>query len=155
MPLLPRARGSKLAFACVTLSAGVNRTAEAVLPTAAIQLSDGESTYAAPAWFGLQVSEGADATYLPIRVPSGRADGCEDVTVDDAPEGGFVLVVERGNCFFDTKAIAAQEAGAKGLIVMNSVEGIYQVCAGNCCIRGKPYVFFPIVLWCLLRCGLY
>lgn len=116
-------------ISCVTiLGRGVDR-AEAVLPTAALQLSNGESTYAAPAWFGLRIPEDADATYLPIRVPSGRADGCEDVTVDDVPEGGgFVLVVERGNCFFDTKALAAQAAGAAGIIVMNSIEGIYQVC---------------------------
>lgn len=66
--------------------------------------------------------------YLPLKVPSGSKDGCGVVEIDDAPtEGGYVLLVERGNCFFDVKAVAAQEAGAAGLIVMNSLQGIYQV----------------------------
>lgn len=105
----------------------VARTSLAVTPTAGLRLSNGVTAYAAPAWFGLQVPEEDDATYLPLRVPEGDADGCSDVSVEDAPEGGFVLLVERGNCFFDVKALAAQEAGAEGLVVMNSVEGIYQV----------------------------
>ena len=100
---------------------------EAVLPTASLRLTNGGRVYASAAWFGLQIPEEEDATFLPLRVPSGDADGCEGVSVDDAPSGGFVLLVERGNCFFDVKALAAQEAGAKGLVVMNSLEGIYQV----------------------------
>ena len=97
------------------------------MPTASLRLSNGETAYASPAWFGLQIPEEENASYLPLRVPSGDADGCEDVQVEDAPDGGFVLLVERGKCFFDVKALAAQEAGAKGLVVMNSLEGIYQV----------------------------
>lgn len=100
---------------------------EAVLPTGELRLSGGGLAYAAPAWFGLQLPEEAEAEYLPLRVPTGDPDGCSDVTVADAPAEGFVLLVERGNCFFDVKALAAQEAGAKGLVVRNSVEGIYQV----------------------------
>lgn len=112
------------------LAGGWVGPAEAVLPTGELRLSDGGTAYAAPAWFGLQLPEEDGAEYLPLRRPSGDADGCGDVTVADAPAdgGGFVLLVERGNCFFDVKALAAQEAGAKGLVVMNSVEGIYQVC---------------------------
>lgn len=110
-----------LYLAAVTLS-----PVQAVMPTASLRLSDGVTAYASPAWFGLQIPEEKEASYLPLRVPSGDADGCEDVQVDDAPSGGFVLLVERGNCFFDVKALAAQEAGAKGLVVMNSLAGIYQ-----------------------------
>lgn len=102
--------------------------ANAVLPTASVQLSNGESTFAAPAWFGLQPPEKEDATFLPIRVPSTSADGCGSVEIADAPDsGGFVLLAERGGCYFDEKALAAQEAGAQGLVVMNSPKGIYQV----------------------------
>lgn len=112
------------------LLGGVNvNLVEAVLPTGELRLSGGDIAYAAPAWFGLQLPEEGEASYLPLRVPRGSADGCGDVTVDDPPAdgSGFVLLVERGNCFFDVKALAAQEAGAEGLVVMNSIEGIYQV----------------------------
>lgn len=113
------------------LLGGVIDLAEAVLPTGELRLADGVTAYAAPAWFGLQLPEETEAKFLPLRVPKGAADGCDDVTVDDPPAngGGFVLLVERGNCFFDVKALAAQVAGAEGLVVMNSIEGIYQVCS--------------------------
>lgn len=111
-----------------SLQGGVHLV-EAVLPTGELRLSGGDTAYAAPAWFGLQLPEEEEASYLPLRVPLGDADGCGDVTVENPPAdgGGFVLLVERGNCFFDEKALAAQDAGAEGLVVMNSVEGIYQV----------------------------
>lgn len=110
------------------LAFGPTRQVESVLPTAVLRLSDGSSTYAAPAWFGSGLPDQNDASYLPLRVPSGSKDGCGEVQVEDVPaQGEFVLLVERGNCFFDTKALAAQEAGASGLIVMNSLQGIYQV----------------------------
>lgn len=117
--------------------------AEAVLPTGELRLADGSTAYAAPAWFGLQLPEEEEATYLPLRVPSSDADGCGKVTVDDPPAdgGGFVLLVERGNCFFDAKALAAQEAGAEGLVVMNSVEGIYQVRQGLGWTHGAVVLF--------------
>ena len=116
--------------AVVTLILGAYWTCrvDAVIPTASLRLSTGEITYAAPAWFGLQPPEQEEASYLPLRIPTGDFDGCLDVSVDDPPSEGFVLLVERGHCFFDVKALAAQKAGALGLIVMNSVEGIYQVC---------------------------
>lgn len=128
--LCGRARGGSAAALLATLYLAYVEISPvgAVMPTAGIRLSNGEAAYAAPAWFGLQVPEEGDASYFPLRVPSGDADGCEDVSVEDPPEGGFALLVERGNCFFDIKALAAQEAGAKALVVMNSVEGIYQVC---------------------------
>lgn len=113
--------------AAATLLLGGLHPVEAVLPTGELRLSGGDTAYAAPAWFGLQLPEEEQAGYLPLRVPKGSADGCGAVTVEDPPAGGFVLLVERGNCFFDEKALAAQEAGAEGLVVMNSVEGIYQV----------------------------
>lgn len=119
---------SSLFLLATRLQGGINLV-QAVLPTGELRLSDGDTAYAAPAWFGLQLPEEGGASYLPLRVPQGAADGCGDVTVDNPPAdgGGFVLLVERGNCFFDAKALAAQEAGAEGLVVMNSVEGIYQV----------------------------
>lgn len=116
-------------FVTATTILGGVELAEAVVPTGELRLAGGGTAYAAPAWFGLQLPEEDEAKYLPLRVPKGAADGCGEVTVDDPPAdgGGFVLLVERGNCYFDVKALAAQEAGAEGLVVMNSVEGIYQV----------------------------
>lgn len=122
------ARAALTTLVAASLQGGGVNLVEAVLPTGELRLSGGDTAYAAPAWFGLGLPEEEDASYLPLRVPQGSADGCGDVTVEDKPaEGGFVLLVERGNCFFDEKALAAQEAGAEGLVVMNSVEGIYQV----------------------------
>lgn len=110
------------------LAVGPTRRVESVLPTATLRLSDGSSTYAAPAYFGSQLPEESDASFLPLRVPTGSQDGCSTVEVDDVPEeGGYTLLVERGNCFFDEKALNAQEAGAVAVIVRNSLEGIYQV----------------------------
>lgn len=129
------------------------RPSEAVLPTGELRLADGSSAYAAPAWFGLQLPEKEEATYLPLRVPeSGGADGCGDVTVDSPPAGGagFVLLVERGNCFFDEKALAAQEAGAEGLVVMNTVEGIYQVRA--CVLQLQVVLDVDSVCVCVSWC---
>ena len=126
---------------------------EAVLPTASLRLTNGGRVYASAAWFGLQIPEEEDATFLPLRVPSGDADGCEGVSVDDAPSGGFVLLVERGNCFFDVKALAAQEAGAKGLVVMNSLEGKRQrvlnsVVAYGGWVGGRVDIFGIASIWC-------
>lgn len=120
---------SSLLFVTATTLLGCVDLAVAVLPTGELRLAGGGTAYAAPAWFGLQLPEEEEAKYLPLKVPKGASDGCGEVTVDDPPAdgGGFVLMVERGNCFFDVKALAAQEAGAEGLVVMNSVEGIYQV----------------------------
>lgn len=128
----PRTSGVASAAGLLLLLAAGFDSAEAVLPTGELRLADGSTAYAAPAWFGLQLPEEEQATYLPLRVPKSDADGCGKVTVEDPPAdgGGFVLLVERGNCFFDAKALAAQEAGAEGLVVMNSVEGIYQVRQG-------------------------
>ncbi|CAM9516340.1 unnamed protein product [Ascophyllum nodosum] len=112
----------------ILLLIGANRTnrVDAVVPTASLRVSSGETAYAAPAWFGPQPLDQEDAIYMPLRVPSGEFDGCKDVSVDDQPTAGFALLVERGHCFFDVKALAAQTAGARGIVVMNSLRGIYQ-----------------------------
>lgn len=111
-----------------------------MLPSASVSLSDGQSVYAAPAWFGLRLPDEKDASFVPIRVPSSAPNGCGPVEVEDFPAvGGFVLLVERGGCLFEAKALAAQDAGASGLIVMNSLEGIYQVLVvfkRGCCLWG-------------------
>lgn len=119
----------------------------AVLPTAGLRMSDGQSTYASPAWFGLPLPEEKDASYTPIRVPKSSQYGCDGkVEVEDVPEeGGFLLLLERGHCTFDVKAVAAQEAGAEGVIVMNTLEGIYQVCNGARCT--KSLLIFRTVLF--------
>lgn len=149
----PSVTGVLLAPLLVTNLLGGVDLAEAVLPTGELRLADGGTAYAAPAWFGLQLPEEEGASFLPLRVPNGDADGCGEVTVDDPPAdgGGFVLLVERGNCFFDVKALAAQEAGAEGLVVMNSIEGIYQVC---CCLwicDIIPYIHTYLVLEYYIR----
>lgn len=82
--------------------------------------------YVAPGTFGSSLSEETQTTYRKLVVPALAADGC-DPEVPILPKNAqFYLLVSRGNCSFDTKAIAAESQGAKGIVVYNSLEGIYQ-----------------------------
>ena len=52
--------------------------------------------------------------------------GCNPVVPPLRNNLGFYLLVSRGNCSFIDKAIAAKNVGALGVVVYNSIEGIYQ-----------------------------
>ncbi|CAM9990627.1 unnamed protein product, partial [Choristocarpus tenellus] len=99
----------------------------AVIPTSMVEVSTGYIAFASPAWFGPQVPEKGQSSWLTVLMPTSSADACEEVEVDVPEEGeDFYLLSDRGNCAFEAKAIAAEAVGAKGLLVMNSLEGIYQ-----------------------------
>ena len=52
--------------------------------------------------------------------------GCNPIVPPLRNNLGFYLLVSRGNCSFIDKAIAAKNVGALGVVVYNSIEGIYQ-----------------------------
>jgi hypothetical protein len=59
----------------------------------------------------------------------GSGDGC---SADDfGAVRGLIALVERGTCFFSVKAANAQRAGAIGLIVFNSEEGLFNGTLGD------------------------
>lgn len=68
--------------------------------------------------------------------------GCEDSDFDGFTEGNIALV-RRGACAFGVKAVNAQEAGAAGVIIMNTgTEGNTDVYAGT---LGEPIGTVPVV----------
>ncbi len=100
----------------------------AVIPSVEFQLyGEGKGGYAAPAAFGANLLS-VQSKWLPLAIPETGKDGCSNVRA----KGGvkrkppFILLVERGNCSFASKALAAQSIGAASLIVANTLEGIYE-----------------------------
>ncbi len=66
------------------------------------------------------------ASYYRLLEPSGDSNGCEPTITKLAKNIQFYLLVSRGTCTFQEKQIAAYGLGAKGIVVYNSLEGIYQ-----------------------------
>ena len=97
-----------------------------VTPIAEIYLkSIGTSVYATPAKFSSDLpSDLNDADYNRLFEPTNDNDGCAP-DVPHVPHGVFYLLVSRGNCSFAAKTEAAENVGASGIIVYNSLEGIY------------------------------
>eukprot|EP00949_MAST-11_sp_MAST-11-sp1_P001971 g1971.t1 len=60
-------------------------------------------------------------------------------------EGKFVIV-SRGECSFSDKAIKAQELGAAGLIVANSMPGMIRMPSGILKVKKKVEVKIPVVM---------
>ncbi len=71
--------------------------------------------------FGPQVFDvTANAVVVPPTILSPDNSGCTPVTV---PVAGLVAVINRGTCSFESKVLAAQVAGAVGVIIVNTVAG--------------------------------
>ena len=108
--------------------------ASGVTPTAKLALLSGSGTSeAAPASFGLALpTSKSSALRLTLRWAGGLADGCSpDVgewsSVESVAHDGFgVLAARSPNCTFGDRAVAAQKAGIRALIVYNTIEGIYR-----------------------------
>jgi hypothetical protein len=81
--------------------------------------------YVAPASFGDSLSAEKDATFMRLVKPLSGFDGCAPVP-QVLKSSSFYLLVSRGNCSFADKAIAAANIGARGVVIYNSLEGIYQ-----------------------------
>ncbi len=101
-------------------------TVNGVTPIAELYLkSVTETIYAAPAKFSSDLpSTIYNADYNRLFEPINDNDGC-DPELPHIPHGIFYLLVSRGNCSFASKTEAAEKVGASGIIVYNSLEGIY------------------------------
>lgn len=101
--------------------------------------------YGAPASFSESLSEEKDAVFVRLVKPISGFDGCDPTPPTIKNNQNFYLLVSRGNCSFLDKTIAASNIGASGVVVFNSIEGIYQ---GNTyassddynCDNGSGYV---------------
>ncbi|ETO75923.1 hypothetical protein F444_08569 [Phytophthora nicotianae P1976] len=62
-----------------------------------------------------------------VQVPISNRDGCEPYELEPATSlHGSMVLVDRGNCSFVTKALNAQAAGAKGLIIRGTKRAVYE-----------------------------
>lgn len=54
--------------------------------------------------------------------------GCDTSTMKISNDfvSPFLLLIARGNCTFETKALNAQKLGASGVIIYNTIEGLYR-----------------------------
>ncbi|KAL3663010.1 hypothetical protein V7S43_011952 [Phytophthora oleae] len=121
---------------------------QAVLPTGILSLDLlPQSPHEAPAFSEQLCSPSAAAGWgvaLPARfdsrwktlvqLPASNRDGCASYQLQpDATVSvhGALLVVDRGNCSFVAKALHAQAAGAKGLIVRGTKRAVYEAIASH------------------------
>ena len=100
----------------------------AITPTGELQIRQSSTViYLAPGNFGDDLPDSGDTIYRKLVRPLGDSDGCSPEVPTLFPKNSqFYLLVQRGNCTFTDKAIAAENVGAKGVIIYNSLEGIYQ-----------------------------
>ena len=102
----------------------------AVIPLAEITtrkvLGTTTVVYGAPSTFSDSLSEEKDALFMRLVKPLNGLDGCDPIAPGLRGLQGFHLLVSRGNCTFLDKAVAAYDIGASGVVVYNSLEGIYQ-----------------------------
>lgn len=89
-------------------------------------LGTATTVYGAPASFGLALSAEKNAVYIRLVMPVSGFDGCEPEAPTIRNNQPYYLLVMRGNCSFLDKALAASDIGAAGVVVYNSLEGIYQ-----------------------------
>lgn len=116
-------------LAVLTIGALIS-CADGVIPLAEITTSKvlGTTTviYGALSSFGGSLNEEKDAQFTRLVKPTNGLDGCNPIPPVLKGIQGFYLLVSRGNCTFLEKTIAAQKAGASGILVYNSLESIYQ-----------------------------
>ncbi|KAI9993470.1 hypothetical protein PInf_015553 [Phytophthora infestans] len=62
-----------------------------------------------------------------VQAPESNRDGCESYQLQSTTSvNGSIVLVDRGNCSFITKALQAQAAGAKGLIIRGTKRAVYE-----------------------------
>ena len=83
---------------------------------ATLVLADGEVVKGVHATFGAQVFASSDAATL-IVLPKHLKDGCDPF---EYSMKGEVSVLKRGGCDFYTKALNAQQGGARALVIYNN-----------------------------------
>lgn len=57
-----------------------------------------------------------------IQDPGGISEGCAP-PLNASEVAGSLVLIDRGDCYFDAKALTAQEAGAIGVLLVNNVPG--------------------------------
>lgn len=103
----------------------VLRTTLSVIPTGQIKIyGRSDYLYGAPGSFSSSLP--SYTSYGRLLEPTNAADGCEPIITKLAKSVQYYLLVSRGVCSFQDKQSAAYYAGAKGVIVYNTLEGIYQ-----------------------------
>lgn len=103
------------------------KTCNSITPSGEMKIRQKDSIiYVAASTFGGELNDESETTYKKLVKPIGDDDGCSPVIPRLQHNSQFYLLVARGNCSFVDKAIAAETAGAKGIVIYNSIEGIYQ-----------------------------
>jgi len=99
-----------------------------IIPTGELKIRRTDNIiYVAPGSFGTSLEKESETSYKRLLLVNGDThDGCENPSVSIKNIQSFYLLVSRGNCSFVDKAIAAESIGAVGVIIYNSLEGIYQ-----------------------------
>eukprot|EP01041_Mallomonas_annulata_P000605 gene605-1168_t len=102
----------------------------AIIPSGVLQsaLPTQQALYCAPGSFSSKLPNQND-NLVPqtVLIPKNNKDGCKVETASqNLLTNNFVWLVERGGCNFIDKGKHAAQAGASGLIVYNSLKGIYQ-----------------------------
>ena len=112
------------------ITGGFCRYSQAIIPLGALSTRKvlGTSTiiYGAPASFSGSLNEQRDAAFVRLVKPVSEVDGCDPVPPTFLDDQNFYLLVSRGNCSFLEKTVAASNIGALGVVIFNSIEGIYQ-----------------------------
>jgi len=97
-----------------------------IIPDGQLVVSNGGGDcYCAPASFGRELPSRSKAPLDYLFLPSSNSQGCDAIQGIN-PLSEFILLMERGNCTFTDKAMNAQKAGASGVIIYNSLKGLYR-----------------------------
>lgn len=99
-----------------------------IIPTGEILIQQTEGTlFAAPGMFAANLPDEYSTYFRRLITPDNGTEGCHPVVPEPfGTEEGYYLLVARGGCTFEHKALVAAEIGARGVIIYNSLQGIYQ-----------------------------
>jgi hypothetical protein len=127
---VPRGFGTSSLLLMLLLCHQQQGQVRAILPTAAIQVTTAQgetfNLLASQASFGSYPLESPErnAAHALVAAPSDNAHLCDNSTTTRIAGGGLVMV-PRGLCTFELKALIAQRLGAAGVIVYGSLESRY------------------------------
>mmetsp|Transcript_5916 Transcript_5916/g.8820 ORF Transcript_5916/g.8820 Transcript_5916/m.8820 type:complete len:684 (+) Transcript_5916:51-2102(+) len=114
-----------ISFISILLVAFFPTYLDSVTPSAQIKVKDYESTiiYSSPASFSATISRETQSSFHFLLYPDLNSTGCEKSYFS---ESNPYAIVARGDCTFEEKLSIALESNAKGLIIYNTLYGIYQ-----------------------------
>mmetsp|Transcript_4761 Transcript_4761/g.10733 ORF Transcript_4761/g.10733 Transcript_4761/m.10733 type:complete len:419 (+) Transcript_4761:178-1434(+) len=110
---------------------------ESIMPTAAVDVHLDGNAAGTPSYtlFASQASFGSHPSMHPDRneprslrlPPKGNALLCQNVTSPEKEYEGTVLVIPRGQCTFETKAMNAQRLGAASVLIYGTLASRYSL----------------------------